>query len=138
MRRAETEGSPLTVALVDVDNFKPLRAGFGSGVANQVLQALAQMLRENTRGADLLLRWDTDQFLVVLPETIPDRAFEVCERLRLAVEGHDWGQLAPGLDVTLSVGLAHPSPYATDALILRAKSAVERAKHLGRNRVALA
>jgi len=138
LRKAEADGTPLTVALVDVDNFKPLRASFGSTVANQVLQALAQMLRDNTRGADLLLRWDTDQFLVVLPETIPDRAFEVCERLRLAVESHDWAQLAPELDVTLSVGLAHPSPYATDALILRAKSAVERAKHLGRNRVALA
>jgi diguanylate cyclase (GGDEF)-like protein len=138
LRQAEANRAPLTVGLVDVDNFKPLRASFGSAVANQVLQTLAQMLRENTRGGDLALRWDTDQFLIVLPETIADRAFEVCERLRVAVETHDWAVIAPGLDVTLSVGLANPPPYATDALILRAKSAVDRAKHLGRNRVALA
>jgi diguanylate cyclase (GGDEF)-like protein len=138
LRMAEQREAPLTVALVDVDHFKPMRARFGTGVANQVLQALAQMLRENTRGADLLLRWDTDQFLVVLPDTVPDRAFEVCERLRLAVESHDWPALAAGLDVTLSVGLAHPPPHATDVLIARARSAMQRAKHLGRNRVALA
>ena len=138
LRTAERQGTPLTVALIDVDRFKPLRADFGANVANQVLQALAQMLRENTRGADVALRWDTDQFLVILPDTIPDRAFEVCERLRVAVESHDWPAIAPGLDVTLSVGLAHPPPYATDVLIARARTAMQRAKHLGRNRVALA
>jgi len=138
LRAAERQGKPLTVALIDVDRFKPLRAEFGPMVANQVLEALAEMLRDNTRGADLALRWDTDQFLVILPDTVPDRAFEVCERLRVAVETHDWPALAPGLDVTLSVGLAHPPPHATDVLIARARTAMQRAKHLGRNRVALA
>jgi len=138
LREAEQQGTPLTIALIDVDHFKPMRARFGDGVANRVAQALAQMLKANTRGADLALRWDTDQFLVVLPDTIPDRAFEVSERLRMAVESHDWPALAEGLEVTLSVGLAHPPPFATDVLIARATSAMRRAKHMGRNRVALA
>jgi diguanylate cyclase (GGDEF)-like protein len=107
-------------------------------VGNQVLQVLAQMLRDNTRARDLLLRLADDQILVALPDTVADRAVEVCERLRMAVEQYPWGQLAEGLDVTLSIGLANAPPYATDLLVARAESAMYRAKHLGRNRVALA
>ena len=60
------------------------------------------------------------------------------ERLRQAVEAYAWVQLAPDLDVTLSIGLANAPPYATDLLVVRAESAMLRAKYLGRNRVALA
>jgi len=135
---AELQHAPLTLALVDLDHFKLMRNRHGQAVADGVLQAVADVLRKNTRGADLLIRWAVDQFLIVLPDTVPDRAFEVCERIRQAVEIHDWRGLDDGLDVTLSIGLAHPPPFATDLLINRAESAMLRAKHLGRNRVALA
>ena len=138
MRAAERHETPLTVALIDVDRFKAINDEHGTAVGDRVLQALAQMLQDNTRGRDLLLRWSGEEILVVLPDTIPDRAFEVCERLRQAVEAYRWSELAPGLDVTLSIGLANAPPYATDLLIARAESAMYRAKHLGRNRVALA
>ena len=135
---AELRHQPLTLALVDLDHFKLMQNRHGQAVADAVLQAVAAVLRKNTRGADLLMRWAVDQFLIVLPDTVPDRAFEVCERIRQAIEAHDWRDLDDGLDVTLSIGLAHPPPYATDLLINRAESAMLRAKHLGRNRVALA
>ncbi len=138
MRSAERDDAPLTLALIDVDRFKAINAEHGATVGDRVLQALAQMLRENTRGRDLLLRWSGEEILVVLPDTIPDRAFEVCERLRQAVESYRWSELSPGLDVTLSIGLANAPPYSTDLLVARAESAMYRAKHLGRNRVALA
>jgi diguanylate cyclase (GGDEF)-like protein len=138
MRAAERSAAPLTVALIDVDRFKAINDEHGEAVGDRVLQVLAQMLRDNTRGRDLLLRWGGEEILVVLPDTIADRAFEVCERLRQAVEQYRWDELAPGLDVTLSIGLANAPPYATDLLVARAESAMYRAKHLGRNRVALA
>lgn len=135
---AELHHTPLTIALIDVDRFKPLRSQFGTVVADGVLQGVAEILRKNTRGADLLVRWDVDQFLVVLPDTVADRAFEVCERIRQAAQEHGWKRLDDALDVTLSIGLASPPPFATDLLVARAESAMLRAKHLGRNRVALA
>ena len=138
MRAAEHGGTPLTLALIDVDRFKAINDQHGTAVGDRVLQLLAQMLRDNTRGADLLLRWGGEEILVALPDTVPDRAFEVCERLRQAVEFYPWSELAAGLDVTLSIGLANAPPYATDLLVARAESAMHRAKHLGRNRVALA
>jgi len=138
VREAESRGAPLTLALIDMDRFETLRERFGQDAAERVLQQFARLLADNIRGADLPLRWDDDAFLVALPDTDGDRAFEVCERLREAVEAHPWGELAEGLEVTLSVGLASAPPYATDLLIGRAESAMYRAKHLGRNRVALA
>ena len=138
LRQAEASGQPLTLALIDADRFKSINDQHGHGVGDQVLQVLAQMLKDNTRGSDLLLRYGGEEFLVLFPDTVPDRAFEVCERLRHCVETYAWQGLAPGLEVTLSIGLASTPPYATDLLIARADSAMYRAKHLGRNRVALA
>ncbi|WP_431288169.1 diguanylate cyclase domain-containing protein [Roseateles chitinivorans] len=138
LRTAEQEDRPLTVALIDADGLRNINERHGNDIGDRVLQELAELLRENTRGSDLLLRWSGEEFLVVFPDTIADRGFEVCERIRASVSVHPWHELAPGLDVTLSMGLASAPPYATDLLIARANAAVERAKHLGRNRVALA
>jgi len=138
MQDAEQRGRPLTVALIDADRFKSINDSHGHAVGDRVLQILSQMLRDNTRASDLLLRLGGEEFLVVLPDTVPDRAFEVCERLRQSVELFPWSDLAPGLEVTLSIGLASAPPYSTDQLISRADAAMYRAKHLGRNRVALA
>ncbi len=138
VRAAAQNATALTLALIDLDRFKLINEEFGEAVGDQVLQVLAQMLRDNTRSSDLLLRWGGEEILVVLPDTVPDRAFEVCERLRQSVEHYPWSQLAAGLDVTLSIGLANAPPYASDLLVARAESAMQRAKHLGRNRVALA
>lgn len=138
LRAAEQEERPLTVALIDADGLRNINERHGLEIGDRVLQELAQLLRENTRGSDLLLRWSGEEFLVVFPDTVADRGFEVCERIRASVSVHPWSELAPGLDVTLSMGLASAPPFATDLLIARANAAVERAKHLGRNRVALA
>ncbi len=138
LRTAEQEARPLTVALIDADGLRNINERHGHEIGDRVLQELAELLRENTRGSDLLLRWSGEEFLVVFPDTIADRGFEVCERIRASVSVHPWHELAPGLDVTLSMGLASAPPYATDLLIARANAAVERARHLGRNRVALA
>lgn len=138
VREAERSGQPFTLALIDADNFKSVNDTHGHEVGDRVLQALATMLQENTRGSDLLLRYGGEEFLVLFPDTVADRAFEVCERLRERVEQFPWQDLAPGLEVTLSIGLASTPPHACDLLIAKADSAMYRAKHLGRNRVALA
>jgi diguanylate cyclase (GGDEF)-like protein len=138
MRSAEAREAALTLALIDVDHMKQVNTEFGYAAGDQVLQRLADMLRDNTRGSDILVRMDGEEFLVVFPDTVADRAFEVCERLREHVELHPWQDVAPGLHVTLSIGLASAPPYGTDLLTGRAQNAMYRAKHLGMNRVALA
>jgi diguanylate cyclase (GGDEF)-like protein len=129
---------PLTLALIDVDRFKSINDRFGHEIGDRVLRQLAQMLKENTRGSDLLVRYGGEEFLVVFPDTHPELVFEVCERLRERVQAYPWQAFAADLSVTLSIGLASAAPYALDQLIAQADRAMYRAKHLGRNQVALA
>jgi diguanylate cyclase (GGDEF)-like protein len=104
-------------------------------VGDRVLVAMAQLLRECVRNADLVARIGGEEFLAVLPDADETRAREICERIRQRIASHDWAAVAPGLTVTLSAGLASAPPYDEAALATRADQALYRAKALGRNRV---
>jgi diguanylate cyclase (GGDEF)-like protein len=135
---AKKQSLPLTVARVDLDQFKQINDRFGHAVGDKVLVEMAHQLRENTRASDVLARIGGEEFLVVFADMPGAQAFEVCERLRLRVEQHAWDKLASGLRVTLSVGLAHAPPYELATLFNEADRAMYRAKQGGRNRVAVA
>ena len=135
---AQADGGQLTLALLDLDHFKQINDCFGHPVGDQVLVGVAQLLRENTRGNDALTRMGGEEFLVVFPETTLETALEVCERLRQRVEAHPWHLLQPGLQVTLSIGLASAPPFEPAALIRDADQAMYRAKRDGRNRIVTA
>ncbi|MDT9001542.1 GGDEF domain-containing protein [Paucibacter sp. APW11] len=136
LERARQEGKTISLALLDVDHFKQVNDQFGHGVGDDVLRELAQLLRGNTRSADLLARVGGEEFMMVLVGTPPARALEICERLRLAVEQHDWALLHPGLQVTVSLGLSGGEPpEQLKLLVERADHALYAAKRSGRNRV---
>ncbi len=131
-------GVPLAVAMLDLDHFKQINDRFGHAVGDQVLVATARLLCENTRAADIEARVGGEEFLLVLPDTDSDSALEICERLRQRVAAYPWGELADGLVVTVSIGLACTPPCDGDELTARADSALYDAKTAGRNRVAIA
>ncbi|HEV8312297.1 MAG TPA: diguanylate cyclase [Burkholderiaceae bacterium] len=136
LERASREHAPVAVAMADLDHFKLINDRFGHGLGDRVLTALAQLLRANTRGADLLARVGGEEFLVVLDGAPIDLAQEICERLRVAVAAHPWHELAAGLKVSLSVGLvAGAAGEDRERLIARADAALYEAKRRGRNRV---
>ncbi|MFL5383519.1 MAG: diguanylate cyclase [Longimicrobiaceae bacterium] len=86
---------------------------------------------------DVAGRWGGEEFVLLLVETPPERAAGLCEKLRAAVEAHDWSALAPGLAVTLSLGVAGNGEAADPAALLAAADArLYQAKRAGRNRVA--
>ena len=130
---ARTTGSPLSVAMMDLDNFKQVNDSHGHAMGDQVLLALANVIRSHTRGSDLAIRMGGEEFMLVLPDTAADRAADVCERLRVRVAAHNWASVAPGLQVTLSIGLTSSPPVDPQTLALRADEALYRAKAAGRN-----
>ncbi len=132
---ARSAGTPLGVAMLDLDNFKQINDGFGHAVGDRVLVALGAILHDNTRSADLVARVGGEEFLLVLADAPAGRALEVCERLRHRVAAHDWSALAEGLSVTLSIGLSAAPPYDAEVLTARADAALYRAKAEGRDRV---
>lgn len=133
---ARQAGKPISLAMLDVDHFKRVNDDFGHGVGDLVLQQLAQLLRQKMRSADLLARIGGEEFLVALLGMEPPQAGDICERLRQAVAAHDWGRLAAGLSVRISIGLAGgaPPPEARQ-LLERADQALYTAKRSGRDRL---
>ena len=132
-------GRPLVLAQIDVDHFKQVNDRHGHAAGDLVLVALAQILRENTRAGDVLVRHGGEEFIVVLPGTPLAHAVDVCERLRERVEAHRC--LLPDgtpLAVTISIGIAAAPPYAVDALVQQADAALYAAKRGGRNQLRLA
>ena len=135
LTQAAAEGTPLAVAMLDLDGFKRVNDTLGHAVGDRVLVALAGLLRTHTRAADLVARMGGEEFLLALPDTTPERALEVCERLREQVAAFDWTVLGPGLQVTISAGLACSPPVDRALLAETADAALYRAKSAGRNRV---
>ena len=137
--RALRFGRALTVAMLDVDHFKGVNDRFSHAVGDEVLRVVARILRENTRGVDVVARYGGEEFCLILVETRMDEGTRLCDRLRALVQAHDWSAIRPGLAVTVSIGIAglHEAE-APDALLAAADVRLYAAKHAGRNRVCAA
>lgn len=134
--RARESGQPLCVAVADLDHFKGVNDRFGHGVGDNVLRAVSHLFRAKTRTSDLLARTGGEEFLFAFVDTPLDTARDICERLRASIAGHPWNEMAPGLMVTLSLGLCMTRSEGTaQDLIDCADAALYAAKHGGRNRV---
>ncbi|HEX6912128.1 MAG TPA: diguanylate cyclase [Longimicrobium sp.] len=135
--RALRFGRALTVAMADIDHFKAVNDRFSHAVGDEVLRTVARILRESTRGVDVVARYGGEEFCLILVETRAEEAARLCERLRLRIAEHDWSSIRPGLAVTVSIGVAglHEGADAPDALLAAADVRLYAAKHAGRNRV---
>ncbi len=104
--RVERKGTPLVFLLVAVDNLKLANTLYGHLVGDRLLIEMARLLENNLRPSDIPIRHTGDDFLVLLPETRPEDARVVADRLVQAVQG--WNAANPGLDYKMSIscGLA--------------------------------
>jgi two-component system, cell cycle response regulator len=129
----------LSVLLADIDHFKRVNDTYGHDVGDAVLKEFSTRFRRNTRGIDLACRFGGEEFLVIMPDTSMSRAYQVGERLRVAIAA-DAFQVRPdlGIHLTASVGIATlECPEDTpETVFRRADNALFAAKRRGRNRVA--
>jgi len=129
MARSRRRESPLCLAIVDIDHFKSYNDTHGHLAGDEVLRACAREWDGALRGEDTLVRFGGEEFLVLLPETEPDQAAEIVERLR---------EQTP-LDQTCSAGLAlWDQVESIDDLLRRADEALYLAKASGRDQLAQA
>ena len=82
------EGAPVSVLVMDVDQFKLINDTFGHLQGDDVLRTVADILRSSLRGADLPARYAGDEFVALLPNTTVEGAFEVAERICAAIRAH--------------------------------------------------
>ncbi len=134
---ARRRDQPLAVLTFDLDRFKGINDGHGHAHGDQVLMRVARACESDLRQNDLLGRVGGEEFVVLCPDTPLDRARQAAERLRASVERLDLSDIAPGLRVTVSVGLSllRADDNGLADVMARADAALYRAKVAGRNRV---
>lgn len=131
--RAKRYSHALSIIMFDIDHFKTINDTYGHAAGDYVLQTLTQIVKENLRELDCLVRWGGEEFVVITPETDVGRAEVLAERIRKAIEGYRFDQAGT---VTISLGVTQYGENDTeDSLIKRADDAMYVAKGKGRNRV---
>jgi diguanylate cyclase (GGDEF)-like protein len=137
--RAQRNRTPFSVALIDLDWFKRINDAYGHPTGDEVLRTFAITIFANIRAIDRFGRYGGEEFLLILPDTTGDIAARILDRQRDIIAGLDWSAFSPGMNVTISAGVAALGPNeAADALLARADGALYKAKAQGRNRIATA
>jgi two-component system cell cycle response regulator len=140
--RSMARGRPLSVLITDIDRFKHVNDTYGHDAGDEVLKEFASRVRSTVRGADLACRYGGEEFVVVMPDTSPEIAAGVAERLRAAVENTPFTLRSAGqeLSVTASFGISSriSSVVTPGQLMKQADLALYEAKNTGRNRVVAA
>jgi diguanylate cyclase (GGDEF)-like protein/PAS domain S-box-containing protein len=137
LSRAARSHCPVSLCMLDADQFKQMNDEFGHAVGDRALRTLARATRGMLRAQDIFGRLGGEEFAVLLPDTRIDGALSVAERIRRSVEMTQvpTAHSAPAW-ITVSIGVAQHRPgEAFEALMRRADHALYRAKDEGRNRV---
>ncbi len=141
-RRAMRGHAPVALLMIDADNFKPYNDSHGHQAGDRLLQTIAASIAANVkRPSDLGARFGGDEFAVLLPDTSLEDAAALAERIRAALAVLCSADDVRDTDVHLSIGVACLVPGIGanhQDLIAAADKALYQAKHLGRNRIALA
>ncbi|MEN9896324.1 MAG: hypothetical protein RIR97_2176 [Pseudomonadota bacterium] len=142
LERASTRSRSLSVCITDIDRFKSVNDTYGHDAGDEVLREFANRIRSTVRGADLACRYGGEEFVIVMPDTTPEIALQVAERLRSTIEDKPFTLQQAGmlLNITASLGISFHMPEgdSPEAIIKRADKALYDAKRTGRNRVVFA
>ncbi|MCB9112496.1 MAG: diguanylate cyclase [Anaerolineales bacterium] len=140
--KAENSTQPFSVIMLDIDDFKKFNDEYGHKVGDAVLILAAKTCKTSLRGDDVFGRMGGEEFIVALPNTRIDDAYEIAIRLKQAIHELDYSQYkdpvmlkgVPAITVSVGVSEYNRSCKTLDILIDRADQAMYRAKNSGRNR----
>lgn len=131
-------GEPVAFLMFDADHFKTVNDTYGHGVGDLVLQRIAETIRAEVRGCDVVARFGGEEFAVLARSTTGEGGRQLAEKLRRAIARM---VVAPELDlrITASFGVAawHPGEESWAELVEQTDRQLYRAKNLGRNRVCM-
>ncbi|MCA9276619.1 MAG: diguanylate cyclase [Phycisphaerales bacterium] len=137
--RSMRHGQALSIAMIDIDHFKSINDTYGHPAGDSVISGVAKMITKQCRSIDTACRYGGEEFAIILPETGPVQAVQLCERIRVACEQLRWSR-HPSRTVTVSIGIvgigAGEGFSATpEAWVEAADRNLYSAKQAGRNRV---
>ncbi len=139
LEKSDRTGAVFSLLMMDIDFFKTVNDSFGHLTGDRVLRLVAQTVRHNLKGHDIVARYGGEEFVVILPDTDLEAASAVAEKLRFAVMSRELVRRSTGQNlgrVTISVGVARYREGDTARnLIARADHNLYSAKRNGRNMV---
>ncbi|GAX87423.1 conserved hypothetical protein [Lebetimonas natsushimae] len=125
--------TPFCLIMFDVDYFKKINDNFGHDVGDKVLKEIARITKQTVRSTDVPARWGGEEFMILCPNTKLEKGIKIAERLRKAIENHDFG-----IDkkVTISVGVAEYNNEKMEMkdLLKAVDEKLYQAKKSGRNK----
>lgn len=141
-KRAQRFRRPLALIMADIDYFKEFNDTYGHPEGNKVLKVLANILKANVRGIDIVGRYGGEEFIIILPEADREEAQKIAERIRIKVEEYNFKNKEDHLNnlnrkITLSLGVTSyfQESISPQNLIYKVDQALYQAKRKGRNRI---
>src|SRR5690606_1937736 len=132
--RTQRTGRPFALAMLDIDHFKDINDRFGHQAGDEVLKAVAELLRSQCRDLDIPARIGGEEFAIVFPETSAASALPALERIRRGIAALDLGLDVDDIRLTISTGVADAGEAGgVEALMEEADARLYRAKRSGRN-----
>ncbi|MES3024443.1 MAG: GGDEF domain-containing protein [Pseudomonadota bacterium] len=134
--RAERRGTPLCVALLDLDDFKRINQDFGRLAGDGALKHLVRIIKDTLRTLDVVARIAGEEFVIVLPETTLEAAAQTMTRLQRELTRHYFLHEQEKVFITFSAGVALRRPdESQESLLKRADQAMLEAQRSGKNQV---
>lgn len=133
------DGREFSILLIDVDHFKKVNDTHGHIIGDQVLNGAVAICARVLRAHDIMARLGGEEFIILLPDTPLELAYDIAERLRAAMEYAPIGTDCGFINITVSIGISSYSPkeaISLQELIRHADHAMYKAKDAGRNQVA--
>ena len=132
----QQQGNTLLLAMLDLDHFKRINDNYGHLAGDKVLKIIANVLRKRLRGTDFIARFGGEEFVLLMPATLPMVGAKLLETLRASIEACPFHFKGERVTITISMGLtAFRRGEHSDLVLKRADQALYRAKNNGRNRV---
>jgi diguanylate cyclase (GGDEF)-like protein len=138
IQKAKENNLPLSLIMLDIDNFKNYNDTMGHQTGDQILSEIAKILRDYSRKIDWVCRYGGEEFAIILPQTTKKEAFLIAEQLREKIQNYPfiYEEIMPEKRITVSCGVASfPEDGTTNSeLISCADKHLYQAKNLGKNR----
>jgi two-component system cell cycle response regulator len=140
LSRSDINVKPLSVLLIDIDHFKKVNDTAGHAAGDVVLRTVVDRVTASLRPSDFVARYGGEEFVVVMPETAPETAVMIADRLRIKIA--ESAIVTNDLNLTITVSIGCSSMDASqnmlfESLLKQADQALYRAKETGRNKIVL-
>jgi diguanylate cyclase (GGDEF)-like protein len=136
---AKRENKPLSVVMIDIDNFKNINDTYGHQVGDKALVSLSKRLMKCQRKSDIICRYGGEEFVILFPNTSLDGAVSVAEKIRQKIANIKIKSSSEKISFTISLGVSHVDLKDTniERSLKNADDALYEAKNNGKNKVSI-